>query len=364
MSTARLRDLARLGRQTLKTFAHRPAPLEVGWDVTYRCNARCAYCTNWTTNYPVMPLAKVAALIERVARMGTFQMSLSGGEPLTRKDIVDIVTMVKSAGMRCSVVSNGSLGREELYRRLMQAGLDSITFSLDGASKEAHERFRHGTSFEKVLSSIRTCVDLKEKDGYPTRVSTNTVLTNANVDEIPKIAALVRAMGVQDFKFQPVWRQHYVPEHLKHRQEDDFNDVYGFTRENEALLERAVRLIREVGASNHPDYTDRIGDFYRGTDRARAVPCYALRAFLFIDADGNVFPCGKVQEKLGNILDDGWEDPIAMLDTPANATLIRSLTAQECGGCAAVCYMERNLLLESMKSPRKLARVVATRVLR
>src|SRR5579864_8524168 len=145
------REMAQLGRQLTKTFMWRTAPIEVGWDVTYRCNARCAYCTNWTSHYPVMPIENVRKLVDRVARLGTFQMSLSGGEPLTRKDIVDVVRHIKGAGMRCALVSNGSLGRRELYRDLMAAGLDSLIFSIDGATKESHERFRHGTSFEKVI---------------------------------------------------------------------------------------------------------------------------------------------------------------------------------------------------------------------
>jgi MoaA/NifB/PqqE/SkfB family radical SAM enzyme len=314
------RAMARLGGQAIKTFLWQTAPLEVGWDVTYRCNAHCAYCTNWTSHYPLMPLADARKLVDRVARLGTFQMSLSGGEPLTRPDIVELVRTVREAGMRCAIVSNGSLGRELLYRELMEAGLSTLVFSLDGATKETQERFRHGTSFEKLVSSIETCVHLISKHRFPTRISTNTVLTNSHVEEIPKIAALVRGLGVSDFKFQPVWRQHYAREHLKHLTGDDFNDVYGFTKDNEPLLSRAVELIRAAESSNHPDFTDRIPDFYLGTERAKELPCYALRAFLSIDADGNVMPCGKVQHKLGNILDDAWHaDPGAMFETPGEA---------------------------------------------
>jgi len=360
-----LGSMTRLGRQAIKTFLWKTAPLEVGWDVTYRCNARCAYCTNWTSHHPVMPLEQARTLVRRVAQLGTFQMSLSGGEPLTRKDIVPIVREIRAAGMRCAIVSNGSLGREALYRELMEAGVNTLVFSLDGASRETHEKFRHGTSFEKLIESIETCMRLIATHGFPTRVSTNTVLTNSNVEEIPKIAELVRSLGVKDFKFQPVWRQHYTREHLDHLTGDDFNDVYGFTRDNEPLLARAVELIRAAGSSNDPDFTERIPDFYLGTPRAKELPCYALRAFLSIDAEGNVMPCGKVQHKLGNILDDRWEqDPGAMFETDEARCLKRDLAAQKCGGCAAVAYMERNFLMESIKNPRKLARIVASRVAR
>ena len=308
--------MARLGVQALKVFRWKTAPLEVGWDVTYRCNARCEYCSNWTSHHPVMPLDDARKLIERVARLGTFQMSLSGGEPLTRKDIVQIVRAIREAGMRCALVTNGSLGREPLYRELMEAGVSGLVFSLDGASRETHERFRHGTSFDKLVESIQTCTRLVATHGFPTRISTNTVLTNSNVEEIPRIAQLVRSLGVKDFKFQPVWRQHYTREHLDHVTGDDFNDVYGFTLGNEPLLARAVELILASGSSNDRDFTDRIPDFYLGTARAKELPCYALRAFLAIDAEGNVMPCGKVQHKLGNLLDDRWEqDPGAMFET-------------------------------------------------
>jgi radical SAM protein with 4Fe4S-binding SPASM domain len=360
-----LLDIARLARQTLKVFRWRTAPLEVGWDVTYRCNARCTYCTNWTSHYPIMPLADAYKVIERLARLGTFQISLSGGEPLTRKDIVDIVRRIREAGMRCALVSNGSLGTEALYRALMDAGLNALVFSIDGATRETHERFRRGTSFEKLIASIETCVRLVEQNRYPTRIATNTVLTNENVEEIPRIAALLRGLGVEDFKFQPVWKQHFTREHLTHVTGDDFNEVYGFTRENRPLLDRAVQLLRETGSSNHPDFTDRIPDFYLGTERARSIPCYALRAFLSVDAEGNVLPCGKVQHRLGNILDDAWEErPDAMFETPETRALMKDLAMQKCGGCAAVAYMERNILMESVRSPRKLAQIVAKRVLR
>jgi radical SAM protein with 4Fe4S-binding SPASM domain len=358
-------EMARMGRQIAKGLFWHTAPVEVGWDVTYRCNARCAYCTNWTTDHPVMPMKSVRKVVDRVARLGTFQMSLSGGEPLTRKDIVEIVRLIKASRMRCSIVSNGSLGRRELYRDLLGAGLDSLVFSLDGATKETHERFRHGTSFEKVIRSIQTCQELIAEHGYRTRIATNTVLTNANIDEIPKIAALVRGLGIKDFKFQPVWKQHFTTEHLLHQTGDDFNEVYGFPREKEELLRKAVELIKQVGASNLPDFTDRFVDFYLGTDRAREIPCYALRAFVAIDADGNVFPCGKVEEKIANILDDQWEeDPAGMFATERVGTLMRDLAAQRCGGCAAVVYMERNLMIRSLTNPRKLAQIVSRRVLR
>jgi radical SAM protein with 4Fe4S-binding SPASM domain len=360
-----IHEIRKLGTQVVKSYLWRTAPLEVGWDVTYRCNAHCTYCTNWTSHHPVMPTESVRKVIDRVARLGTFQMSLSGGEPLTRKDIVEIVARVREAGMRCALVSNGSLGRESLYRNLMEAGLSSLVFSIDGATKETHERFRQGTSFERVCESIRTSVRLAAEEGFSTRIATNTVLTNRNVEEIPAIADLVRGMGVRDFKFQPVWKQHFTHEHLRHLVQDDFNEVYGFTHQNEALLYRAAALIREVGASNHPDFTDRFPDFYLHTARAREVPCYALRAFITIDAEGNVLPCGKVQERIGNILDDRWEeDPGAMFETPRVKALMHDLAAQKCGGCAAVAYMERNILMESAKNPRKLAQIVARRVLR
>lgn len=380
-------SLARLGRQVAKSYAWHSAPLEVGFDVTYRCNAHCSYCTNWTTDYPNLPLDRIAVLVDRVKRLGTFQMSLSGGEPLMRKDIVDIVALVKGAGMRCSLVTNGSISREDLYQALMEAGIDAIAFSLDGATKESHERFRHGTSFERLIRSISTCMRLKEENGYRTRISTNTVLTNANVDEIPGIAALVHSLGVKDFKFQPVWKQHFTSEHLGHsteghREEDrprhvpdlpivadeakvSFNDYYGFTRENEALLARAVASIREVGSANDPDFTDLIPDFYLHTPRARAVTCFAGRAFLFIDADGNVRPCGKVEMKFGNILDDQWEaDPSAMFETEEARRLKHHAASQECGGCTAVAYMERNMLLDAVKHPTRLSKIVARRVMR
>lgn len=380
-----LAHVTRLGKQVALSRLGYSAPLEVGWDVTYRCNAHCSYCTNWTTDYPNMPLEKVQVLVDRVKALGTFQMSLSGGEPLMRKDIVDIVKMVKGAGMRCSLVTNGSISKEAIFKGLMDAGIDSITFSLDGSTKESHERFRHGTDFDRLLNSIRICVQLVKTHGYATRLSTNTVLTNANIDEIPKIAELVRSLGIKDFKFQPVWRQHFAMTHLGRSTDGqqgveakpgklpvvndhetiDFNDYYGFTRDNEALLAKAVTAIGEVGCANDPEFTRLIPDFYLHTPRAREVECFAGRAFLFIDADGNVKPCGKVEHIFGNILDDEWAgDPSAMFETPEARKEKGDIAHQACGGCTAIAYMERNLLMRNVTHPVRLGRIVARRLLR
>jgi radical SAM protein with 4Fe4S-binding SPASM domain len=360
-----IQNFSRLGRQVVQSYRGRSAPLEVGWDVTYRCNARCTYCTNWTTDYPDMPLDKVATLVDRIARLGTFQVSLSGGEQMMRKDLVEVVGLIKRAGMRCSMVTNGSISREPIFRALMQAGVDSITFSIDGSTKESHELFRRGTDFDRLLNSIRTCVKLRKEEGFATRLSTNTVLTNRNVEEVPKIGALVRSLGVDAFKFQPVWKQHFVEGHLKHADTENFNDVYGFTKDNEALLAKAVTAIETSGSANDPEFTRLIPDFYLGTEAAHEIACFAGRAFLFVDADGNVFPCGKVQRSFGNLLDDQWKTSSdGMFETPKARELKAEMTAQECGGCAAVAYMERNILLRSVKDPVKLAAIVARRVTR
>jgi AdoMet-dependent heme synthase len=360
-----LGTIAKLGVQVARSHLGQTAPLEVGWDYTYRCNARCAYCTNWSTDYPVMPLPQARELIDRVRRLGAFQMSLGGGEPLTRGDLPEIVSAIKKAGMRAAITTNGTILSAEIYRALFSAGLDSLTFSLDGATKESHERFRHGCSFDRLLRAIRLCQGLRRDEGHRVRLSTNTVLTNKTVREIPQIAALVRSLGIEDFHFQPVWRQHYTTAHLGHRIGGDFDEVYGFTGENDALLEEAMELIAAAGSSNDPDYTALFADFYRGTARARSLTCFAGRAFLFIDADGNVRPCGTVPETFGNLLEDRYaEDPALLFRGPGPAQIKEDAAAQRCGGCASVCYMERNILMGALVRPDKLLRVVRKRVLR
>jgi radical SAM protein with 4Fe4S-binding SPASM domain len=191
------------------------------------------------------------------------------------------------------------------------------------------------------------------------------VLTNRNVGDVLRIAERVRSLGIDDFHFQPVWKQHFVPEHLKHSVLDNFNDVFGFTKGNRALLEEAARLIELARSSNDPAYTALFADFYLGTERAKAIECWAGRAFLFIDADGNVRPCGSVPDTFGNILAPDFESTFEeRFESHRARELKRQLAKQSCGGCASVCYMERNILMETTRDPVKLVGVVRKRLLR
>lgn len=157
------------------------APLSVTLELTYLCNLRCKMCSlvegemvtkggqkkNPELREPDGSLrrevstAEYLEIIRQMGEAGVKTVTLTGGEPTLRRDIAELVAAVKKYPIHLSMISNGS-GKPEVYRALIELGLDSITISADG-TREVHDhvRGREG-SFEKVMGAVQAIVAAKK----------------------------------------------------------------------------------------------------------------------------------------------------------------------------------------------------------
>lgn len=129
--------------------------------VTDRCNLRCTYCmpakgVNWITHEQILSFEEIVEVVEAAAKLGIYKIRLTGGEPLVRKGIVDLVHSIKQVeGIReVSMTSNGIL-LPKYAQELYQAGMRRINISLDSLDAEKYHKISRVGYLQQALDGIK-----------------------------------------------------------------------------------------------------------------------------------------------------------------------------------------------------------------
>lgn len=177
-------------------------PLIATFQLTNRCNFNCCMCN--IRNNPkqdTMPLESFKKIIGDLSDMGCVYVTLSGGEPLLIKDILDYVSFAKSKIPIVNLVTNGFLLTEKFSKDIGQIGLDSISISID-ALGDRHDSIRGASgAFDRAISGLKTI----KKLAPGVKVIVNTVISQHNLADIAGLADLTEALGAWH-KFQPVYK--------------------------------------------------------------------------------------------------------------------------------------------------------------
>ncbi len=174
----------------LRTYLARK-PLWTAWQVTYRCNFRCRFCSYWHDemgNLPEQTVEQFYAGARKLARWGSLLISLAGGEPLLRDDIVDIVKAINPWHFPF-ITTNGYLTTPNLAKELFAAGLWGVSVSIDYAEADLHDKARGVKgAFEQAVRALKMFSDAR---CYPwQRVNLMCVLMDDNLDHIERLIQL------------------------------------------------------------------------------------------------------------------------------------------------------------------------------
>ncbi len=176
-----------------------PPPSTVFWDITGSCNLRCAhcYCPDKHPGAKELSSGEAYRVLDEMAACRVETVTFSGGEPLLRKDFLDIAEHAGSLGFSSvGVASNGTLIDKKSAKRLQNAGL-SVQVSIDGDCAEIHDRIRGVEgAFSKAIRGIEILQDLGMT------VSVCTTATNLNVDRVPAIIGLMDSLDIAAYRVQ------------------------------------------------------------------------------------------------------------------------------------------------------------------
>ncbi len=143
----------------LLQFAADKKPVVV-WNCTRRCNLRCVHCYSHSADRHYegeMTTKEAEAFIEDIASFGAPVILFSGGEPLMRPDLFELIARATRAGLRAVISTNGTLIEPGVAERLKEFGLSYVGVSLDGM-RETNDKFRgREGAFDRALAGIRNC---------------------------------------------------------------------------------------------------------------------------------------------------------------------------------------------------------------
>jgi radical SAM protein with 4Fe4S-binding SPASM domain len=317
----------------------------VAWELTRRCNLDCVHCrarAGAECGGDELSLDECRAIVDDIASFAAPTIILTGGEPLLRPDIFDIIRYVTSKGLRPVIAVNGTLVDRETAQKLKDAGILRVSMSIDGKDRAGHDSFRRvDGSFDAVLNAARILTDV----GLPFQI--NTTVTTLNLRDLGEIYALVRCIGAvawHTFLLVPVGRG----EGLKGAELDAarYEEVLNW------LYEREEQNEIEMKVTCAPHYY-RIVTERGGTPKSAG--CLAGKSFLFISHTGVAQPCGYLELPSGDVRKDGvrkvWEE------SPQFAA-IRDLKGYKgkcgrcryvaiCGGCRARALELKDDMLEA-----------------
>lgn len=293
------------------------------WESTIRCNLSCAHCRRIESNEQAhmdMTTDQAKALIEQLAELGKGQpmmpvLVFSGGEPLCREDLFELIGFAKSLAIIPALATNGTLIDQTIAERIKESGIARVSVSLDGATAEVHNKLRQlEGSFESALEGINR---LRERD-VPFQI--NITLTKHNAHQLQDVYDLAKSIGavaVHVFMLVPVGCGQSLadtdmlsPEQCEQKMIDICKlDGLGELQMKVTCGPHYERVIRQQGLykarakAGHPG-----GSVPGGGHGGASRGCLAGLGILFVGYQGDVFPCGYLPVNCGNVLKEKLSD--------------------------------------------------------
>lgn len=253
-------------------------PLAVSFEITHCCNANCQHCHRGGSFKEKRASPEKFGILSR--DLSPVVAQISGGEPLLRRDVLEIVRSVRRphGGPYLVFVTNGALLTIEKYHRLIEAGIDAFSVSLDFPD-ERHDTFR---GIPGLFARLRELIEKVNTDG-DNRINFNTVVQSGNLESLIDIAELCRAWRVP-VNFSPyTWlRTQDKGLMLRGAQIGRFEDISRRLGE----MRRADGIVRTP-----PHFLADMARFFRD----ESIPnCRAGERFLVVNPDGTLSPCGLI----------------------------------------------------------------------
>ena len=319
--------------------AEKPGPRIIAWEITRRCPLACRHCRAGAQDHAYSDELSGAECLKVIDSLAAFSKPMiiwTGGEPMERPDLVDLIRAATARGLRSVLAPCGMLVTAERLAALKEAGVLACSFSVDGASAATHDAFR-GTwgAFEHVTKAMAVAREI----GMPFQV--NATVSAMNRGELPAIRDLAIQAGAQTldlFFLVPVGRGKGIRDLALPASEMEATLKWAFARDAEGPLR-----IRETCAPQAVRIWAALGKPGR-----QPSGCMGGKTFTFISHTGILQPCGFLDIPCGNLRDFGFDFKRAYEASP----VFRDLAQPErlggacgkcafnraCGGCRARAY--------------------------
>ena len=288
-------------------------PKSVDLNITNDCNLRCSYCSHFTSGSDAgmnLPLEEWLRFMEELNKCAVFDVCLSGGEPLFRKDFKEIVNGVVKNHMRFSVLSNGTLITDELVEYLKSTKrCSSFQVSIDGSSPASHDVFRGQGTFEKALQGLKI---LRK---YKISATVRVTIHKHNYKDLHEIAKLLlEDVGLPSFSTNSA---SYMGLCRKNEAEVQLNiEEYCYTMEKLLDLKKKYsgRISANAGPLSTVKYWMEMEESIKKGVKShqgcgKLTSCGGVFSKIAVNSDGIMVPCSQLSHiKLGRINKDSLQE--------------------------------------------------------
>lgn len=313
-------------------------PRLLALELTHRCRFNCRHCradAGAEARAEEMTTDQWMRILDGIAAYEKCVIILTGGEPLEREDIFDLIRHGRSLGLRVVMATCGYSIDDQSVKALQEAGVMALSFSLDGAEARTHDAFRRTPG---AFDTVTKAAEAARLAGV--RFQINTTITRSNLAEIPQIAELARRLGAY------CWNPFVlVPTGRGEAMADELLEPRQYAELLADLLTIKMQSPIELRVTCGPQYArlHRETESHRPETEVRPPAsmspngCMGGRGFGFISHRGDVQTCGFLDISAGNLVDSGY-DFAKVWDGSTFLDEIRDVSSYKdnCGRCAYV----------------------------
>jgi radical SAM protein with 4Fe4S-binding SPASM domain len=310
------------------------APVLILVRVSKSCNAKCKMCDFWKEPYSGHSIEKFSELVKSAKILGTKRIRLTGGEPTIWPHFFEALDLIKTEGLESAFITNGLALNKKRCEKIINASVKQITFSINSSTPKNHD-YLIGVkgAWKKNFNALKNISKMRKTRDSP-KITINFLLTNKNYLDLEKLIDLSKGTLFEEINIIPVRKiteLQLSPQNIKEYNESAKRILkklkkLGITLTTESPFVLG-KQVKHVNDSSQGLYSS---DFYENTQ------CLACRYLLFIDSEGNVFPCNNTPYErnkfiLGNINEQSLEE----IWKSSRTKEVRKIAGKEpiCQGC-------------------------------
>ena len=280
------------------------------WEVTQACDLACVHCrASAQPNRDPLELTTKEGkdLIDQIAALKVPVFVLTGGDPIKRPDLFELIGHAREVGVRVSLTPSATpLLTKEIVIRLKEAGLARLAVSMDGASAATHDAFRGMSgSFARTLDAVRWANEI----GLPVQI--NTTFSRRNIGEMDAIVELMEKLSItlwSVFFLVPTGRGKLNDLLSAEEFEDVFATIYNLSKTAKFDIKTTEaqhyrRFVLQQRVAEKKAGTETLAPSEKASDAIGRAPrgLNDGKGFVFISHTGDIFPSGFLPVSAGNI---------------------------------------------------------------
>jgi radical SAM protein with 4Fe4S-binding SPASM domain len=295
-------------------------PLSAHIDITWKCNERCVHCYLDHEGKNEMSTAEIKDVIRQLAETGTFFLSISGGEPLLRRDCFEILEYARQLRFNVKLKTNAVMIGAKEAARLRRLGIEQVQISIYSDRPEIHD------AITKLPGSLRRSLEaIRHLKANGVKVSISNVLMKQNARSGMAVRNLAKEIGVE-FHIDPT----ITP--MLNGDRSILN--LGISKEELDEVFHTEEFIGDVGEFCAPVATV-------DEDVLEGYSCSAGHTLAYISPSGDVFPCVQFPMPCGNVREKSFRDIWYRSEQLTELRAVQVKHLPTCSGCDHVAYCTR-----------------------